>query len=389
MKIIADNKIPGLLDLLEKDFELVLLPLEAINAEILRDADILICRSVLRVNQALLENTRVSIVATATSGTDHIDQAYLEKQGITLFSAAGSNAQGVADYMLWMIVYLTKNEILSENSSANASGKFSGKTAGIIGAGHVGTKVKNVLEILGFKVLMNDPPKAQKDPRFISTDLEIIAQQDLICVHAELTKNQPFPSFHLLDSKWFQALNKKAILINAARGAIIDTEALIAAKLDVKKSMNICLDVYENEPNVPELLIEKCEITTPHIAGHTIESFYRATEMVVEQIRKKVGVNFNHEKSPLAPLCKGGNSLVEHCKKINAAECQHWYDIILKLYNFQSKLDLTPTTFYTLRESHRIRHDFSAIPIQISQRLPKADRLLLEKLQLNLHLNQE
>lgn len=357
-RIVADNKIPGLLPNLT-DFDLTLLPPEAITAQSLRNADILICRSVLKVNRALLDNTPVKIVATPASGIDHIDTHYLEARGIPLFSAAGSNAQGVADYILWMIAWLEKNR------------KLSGKRAGIIGAGHIGTKIQSLLHILGFEVLMNDPPRAFKDPHFISTDLYDLRQQDLICVHAALSREQPFSSYHLLSSGWFNELKENATLINAARGGIIDTQALLRHK----KPLNLCLDVFENEPDIEgyEQLVKKCFITTPHIAGHTIESFYRATEMIVSQIKHYLSLNavspFSIPNIPITP--------------IDARECQYWYDVILKLYDFHSKLELIPTTFYTLRESHRMRHDFAKIPIRIGLGLPEKERLLLKKLQLN------
>jgi erythronate-4-phosphate dehydrogenase len=364
MKVVADEKIPGLSHYLSEQFELELLPLEKINAQTLRDADILIGRSVLKVNQALLENTSVRIVATCSSGTDHIDGEYLNKRGVKLFSAPGSNAQGVADYILWMLAYCEKQGVELK------------KNAGIIGAGHVGTKVQSVLETLGFNVIINDPPKASKDSHFISADLMEIAQCDLICVHAALTKESPYPSYHLLSESWWKRVKKNTVFINAARGAIVDTAAL----LQHNKNYYLCLDVFENEPNIDPTLIQECLMATPHIAGHTIESFYRATKMVVEQIHECVGNKIN---PPCTPLYKGGETSHEDFI-IDVSQCRHWYDVILKYYNFSSKVDLTPTSFYNLREMHRIRHDFSAMIIQNSHFLPESDRALLKRLQMNL-----
>jgi erythronate-4-phosphate dehydrogenase len=367
MKVVADNKIPGLSNLLSSEFDLELLPLEAINSETLKNADAFIGRSVLKVNKELLDNTKVQVVATCTSGTDHIDMNYLKEREIALFSAPGSNAQGVADYVLWMLAYCEKNHI---NVGANNIRPH--KKAGIIGGGYVGTKVQSVLEILGFEVIVNDPPKALKDSTFISASLEEIADCDLICVHPFLTKTPPYPSYHLLAEDWWKLVKENTVFINAARGAVVDTNAL----LKQKKNIYLCLDVFEDEPNVNKKLIKQCVVATPHIAGHTIESFYRATEMIVDKIHHHFGVkniksSFSNDYSQ------------EKAASVDASYCCSWYDVILKCYNFCAKLELTPTTFYTLRNTYRDRHDFSALLIKTNEFLSDADRFLLEKLQLN------
>jgi erythronate-4-phosphate dehydrogenase len=364
VKIVADNKIHGLsAQYLAEHFELELLPVDAINSITLQDADILLCRSVLRVNQVLLDNTSVKIVATVTSGIDHIDTHYLEQNNIRLFSAPGSNAQGVVDYVLWMVAYLENKQVFSQRK----------KTAGVIGAGHVGSKVQNLLTLLGFKVFMNDPLKAQSDTSFISENLDEIAKQDLICIHAALSKEQPFPSYHLLSTAWFKKLNPKTVLINAARGSIIDTQALLDCP---QRTVRLCLDVFENEPNISATLIQQALVATPHIAGHTVESFYRATAMVLKQIYAYLEISWNPHIFPLRAQ--------EIHQTIDASSCLRWYDVILKLYNFHSELELTPITFYTLREAHRVRHDFATISIQNTQHLPEFDRGLLKKLELNI-----
>ncbi len=360
MKVIADKKIPGLSDFLSKQLDLELLSLEDINAQALKNADILIGRSVLKVNEALLDNTSVRIVATCSSGTDHIDVNYLNERGIKLFSAPGSNAQAVTDYILWMVAYV------------QSQGKKFAKKAGIIGAGYVGSKVKLLLETLGFQVIVNDPPRALRDPTFVSAELNEIAECDLICLHPSLSVEQPYPSYHLLSTAWWQKVKEHTVIINASRGAVIDTQALLAQN----KKFILCCDVFENEPHVNQALIENCLIATPHIAGHTIESFYRATQMIVNQIHDKLGIV--EKNSPCPPFCQGETGTID------ASSCRHWYDVILKCYNFRSKVDLTPTSFYTLRETHRIRQDFATMTIKNSYFLSESDRTILIRLQLKL-----
>ncbi len=361
MKIVADSKIPGITQFLSSECELELLPLEDITSITLRNADVLIGRSVLKVNKALLENTNVQVVGTCSSGTDHIDTNYLNEKGITLFSAPGSNAQGVADYVLWMLAFCEKNNI----------NVCSSKRAGIIGAGYVGTKVRFVLETLGFNVIVNDPPKAAKDFSFDSATLAEIAECDLICVHSALTKTGDYPSYHLLSEDWWSLVKEKTVVINAARGAVIDTNAL----LKQKKALHLCLDVFENEPDINEDLLRRCMVATPHIAGHTIESFYRATQMIVEKVHGYFGLK-NHAINAALPY--------KDNPQIDAHDCKHWYDVILKCYNFFPKLDLMPNSFYTVRNTYRDRHDFGAMQIKNTHFLSELDRCLLKKLQLNL-----
>lgn len=359
MKIIADRNIPGLAWLSSR-VDLHLLPSEAIptalHMEIFSDVQGIIVRSIQRVDRALLENTNIKWVATPASGTDHIDKAYLDSQGISLFSAPGCNASGVADYMLWMVAYLEKQHLFQEK-----------KTAGIIGAGHVGKRVQKMLRTLGFDVLMYDPPLG------IKTDIKAIAACDLICVHSSLSYDGLYPSYHLLSSEWFRAMNEKAILINASRGAVIDTLVLNQYAQD-HPSFHYGLDVFENEPCVVESVIQRSFISTPHIAGHTIESFYRATQKITTDIAQWIGI-------PIIGLAESMEP-IEPIMSIDATACQHWYDVILVLYPFQSSTSLTQGNFYAQREHYRTRHDFARIPIKISYSLPEADRLLLKNLSL-------
>lgn len=375
MKVIADHKIPGLA-WLSWHVDLQLLPSEAIPSALHLDAfsDVqgIIVRSTQRVDRALLENTNIKWVATPASGTDHIDKAYLDSQGILLFAAPGCNASAVVDYVLWMVAYLARKHWLNVDTDATEK-----KTAGIIGAGHVGKRVQKMLTLLGFEVFMYDPPQD------IHTDLNAIAACDLICVHPSLSHDGPYPSYHLLSSEWFQMMNKKAILINASRGAVINTQALNQYVQD-HPSFYYGLDVFEQEPFVLESLIERSFMSTPHIAGHTIESFYRASHKITGDIAQWMGLPTTGLIETLQSMESVLNKLIP---PVDATHCQHWYDVILALYPFQSSEPLTAANFYAQREKYRSRHDFSRIPVKISYALPEADRLLLENLSLHLENN--
>lgn len=373
ISIIADHKIPGL-DWLGSRVDLHLLPSEAISSALhsaaFSDVQGIIVRSIQRVDRALLEKTNIKWVATPTSGIDHMDKAYLDSRGILLFSAPGCNASGVADYMLWMVAYLEKHNMLSVDINA-----FPQKTVGIIGAGHVGKQVQKMLTLLEFNVFMYDPPQGLK------TDLNAIAACDLICVHPSLSYDGLYPSYHLLSSEWFQIMNEKAILINASRGAVIDTDVLLKYA-QTHPTFHYGLDVFEREPLVIKSVIERSFISTPHIAGHTIESFYRASHKIVGDIAQWMGISTLGLTESLESL-----ESMESIIPIDATACLHWYDVILALYPFQSPDLLTSANFYAQRDKYRMRHDFSRIPIKISYALPELDRLLLENLSLHLENN--
>ena len=158
MKIVTDDKIPHISRLFTDCDEIIYLPGEKITRADLIDADILLTRTVTRVDQALLENTAIRFVGTATTGIDHIDTVYLDKKNITLATAAGANAEAVAEYIACCVTALKKNKFL-ENK----------KVVGIIGCGRIGRLVAKLFETLGFQVFCYDPLLKEKLPlHFIS-----------------------------------------------------------------------------------------------------------------------------------------------------------------------------------------------------------------------------
>ena len=229
--------------------------------------DILICRSTLKVNSQLLRNSAVKIVGTASSGSEHIDKQFCKEQGISWFNARGANAHAVADYICMIIASLKKNNCTI------------GKVAGIVGYGAVGTAVKQRLDSLGFIVKCCDPWLIEKTD-FHHTKLEDLKDCDLLLLHCNYHQNPPYPSHHLINKDFLDAFNPKGIIINAARGSIVDETAL----LNSAHSLNYCSDVFKNEPNINPKIIKKSMIVTPHIAGHSCEAKYNAVVIIAEKI---------------------------------------------------------------------------------------------------------
>ncbi|NLE28995.1 MAG: 4-phosphoerythronate dehydrogenase, partial [Phycisphaerae bacterium] len=148
MKIIADENIPYVREAFEPLGRTELVPGRSMTSALLKDADVLLVRSVTRVNEALLGGTRVKFVATATIGTDHVDEDYLKKAGIAFSNAAGSNSNSVAEYITAALLTLADRKGF----------QIASKTVGVVGVGNVGSKVAHKCSVLGMNVLKNDPP---------------------------------------------------------------------------------------------------------------------------------------------------------------------------------------------------------------------------------------
>lgn len=241
-------------------------PVYQVDEQTLKPYDILLCRSTSPINQSTLGNNQLKIVATATSGIEHLDFDYLNKNNIAVFSAPGANAPAVRDYILSVLAYLEVNPTSS--------------TVGIIGVGHVGSLIDKQLRLLGFQTYLNDPLRAQAEPDFIHHELETISRCDIVSLHVPLTKSGPYPTVNLINANFLNKMKNNSVLINCARGEVCDEDAL----LDASARLQICLDVYQNEPNINANLVSQATIATPHIAGHAIESKIRATYWLRNQI---------------------------------------------------------------------------------------------------------
>lgn len=274
IKILCDATLPDLNTLFKPPFELSMYNNQQQMLEQMTLNEVLICRSTLQVDKNLLENTTISCVATASSGIDHIDTDYLKQHNITVFDAKGSNADAVADYVVATIAALTSIR------------KRPGNKAGIIGMGEVGSRVAKRLLAMGFTVQCYDPIKAQLNSDFESCTVNDIINCDLICIHPNLHKVPPFSSYQLINTLFLDQLKSGVTIINAARGGVIDEQALLATN----KPVTYCTDVYCNEPSIDPLIIDFATLCTPHIAGHTIEAKTSAIVQLSQQLYSYYGL---------------------------------------------------------------------------------------------------
>lgn len=275
MQIIADENIPYVKEAFTHLGEVHTIMGRQLTRDTLKQADILLVRSVTPVNQALLANTPVRFVGTATIGIDHIDLAYLQRQGIGFASAPGSNATAAAEYVISALLVTAERQGFQLNE----------KIVGIIGCGHVGSKVLKKLTALGVECLVYDPPLQEKQKvseNFTFVNLKTVLSSDIITLHVPLEKQGRYPTYHLVNASFLSQLKTDVILINTSRGAVVDETALLNSLSQQAKT--IILDVWNNEPQINPLLLQKVALGTPHIAGYSFDGKVRGTQMLYTAI---------------------------------------------------------------------------------------------------------
>lgn len=276
MHIVIDSNIPFIKGSLDSMEIVEYLPYEEITNVKLRDAYAIVIRTRTKCDRQLLEGTKVRFIASTTAGFDHIDTQYCANHNIKWTNAPACNALAVTHYIASALSYFMRRAHL----------KPKGKTIGIVGVGAVGSRVEKLAKQMGFNVLLNDPPRAriEGNTNFVSLD-EICEKADIITFHTPLIKEGVDKTYHLAGKDFFNKLQKKPILINAARGEIIDTKAL-TLNVKVRKLSHLVIDCWENEPEINMALLSMATIATPHIAGYSADAKANATEQCVRAISK-------------------------------------------------------------------------------------------------------
>lgn len=279
--IVIDKYIPFLAEAVQQHWpDVCVRALEpsAIDAEAVRDADVLVIRTRTQVNEALLRRSKVRLVCTATIGFDHIDTAYCDAQGIAWMSCPGCNAQAVCDYIEEVLT--THYSLLTTHYSLLPLGNGSGAglCIGVVGVGHVGSLVAQMAKRLGMRVLLNDPPKG------IGVSLDTIAREcDVITFHTPLTHTGDYATYHLCDASFLAQCKPNALIINAARGGVVDEQALLAS------GREYVLDTWEGEPHIDLDVLRHARLASMHIAGYSVLGKRNATQMCLDAIARTLG----------------------------------------------------------------------------------------------------
>lgn len=254
-----------------------------------RDADI-IAVSNLPLNADVINGcTNLKMLAVAFTGVDHIAMDACRQKGITVCNCAGYSTAAVADLVFGMVVALYRN-LIPCNEAVRREGtkegligfELEGKTFGIIGTGAIGLRVASIAQAFGCRVLAYS--RTKKDvPGITYTDLEtLLKNSDIVSLHTPLTPE----TRGLIGEKELSSMKPSAILINTARGPVVDSAALADA-LNCGKIAGAGVDVFEMEPPVPAdhpLLNAKNLIATPHVAFATREALVKRAAIVFDDI---------------------------------------------------------------------------------------------------------
>lgn len=346
MKILADENITGLAALFAGHGELTTAAGRAITADLVRDVDVLLVRSVTKVDANLLAGSRCRFVGTATSGTDHVDIDWLRAQGIAFADAHGCNASAVADYVLAALaaIGLEDGEDWRRHS------------VGIIGCGAVGSRLATRFAALGMDLRIYDPFLNASHPFATHFHgLDAVLEQDIVTLHVPLTRDGPWPTWQLLDAATLAKLRAGATLINAARGGVIDETAL-QARLEQGPELRVVLDTWAGEPAIDASLFARARLGTPHIAGYSAHGKWLGTAMVHEAFCRHFGLDSRvsagrEEKMPVLD-CSGEGS-----------EGERFNRCLLRAYDVRSdhaSLAAALTGPEAVRDFDRLRREYPA-----------------------------
>lgn len=362
MRIVVDENIPDAASVFGAFGDVSCLPGRRIDAAAVRTADVLIVRSVTPVDAALLAGSRVRFVGSTTAGVDHVRQEDLARLGIRFAAAPGSNADSVVDYVLAALALAFPR-----------AQDIAGRRVGIVGCGAVGSRLLARLRALGIACRVFDPFIA---PVAEAASFAEVLGCDVLTVHVPLTRSGPHPTWHLLGAPELARLGDDAVLINAARGGVIDSPALLAA-LIARPRRRAVLDVWEDEPGIDPALLQRCLAGTAHIAGYAVDGKRRGVAMVYEALRDFLGHGAPGASLPALASPPAGTIAVA---ATGAADWQHPVTVAYDLRRdadalaagVRARPDAVAAVFDGLRRDYPERREFSAW--RVADTVPAAAR---------------
>jgi erythronate-4-phosphate dehydrogenase len=368
MKIVCAETVLLGHDALSNAGKTVVIPDREISRDNLLDADALVVRSKTKITEELLGGTPVKFVGTATAGIDHMDTAWLESNGVYWTAAPGCNANSVSEYLIASLLVLGRRHGCD----------LEGKTIGVIGCGHVGSRVAAKCEALGMRVLRNDPPLAaiSADPDFYPLET-VLSESDIATLHVPLVKNGPWPTVRMADYRFFEQLRPGAVFINTSRGDVCDYDALLDARQGGAVS-HMVIDVWNPEPAFRIDVLEAADLASAHIAGHSFEGKINGTIACYQDLCNffelprtwDISASLPDPQVPVVEIdCVGHDDehvLNEIIKPV--------YDIAVDDARIRGAAVSDEITrarnFDTLRKNYRIRREFSATEIQANRASP-------------------
>lgn len=374
MKILADENIPLVTAAFSTIGEVQTISGRCITPKDLKNIDILLVRSVTKVDKQLLKGSRVRFVGTATIGFDHIDVDYLKQNNIGFASAPGCNANSAAEYVISALLILAQQKNF----------KLRDKTVGIIGCGNVGSNVLQKLQALGVRCLVNDPPlqEAQNNTDAF-VDLQTVLQADIVTLHVPLEKTGQHPTYRLVNQTFLNQLADNAILLNISRGDVVDESALMYSLIN-RQHLTVVLDVWAREPAINPALMQKTTIATPHIAGYSLDGKLRGTEMLYMAICQYFQYTVSWQAKNHLPQ----PHVTELHFSEQSSDSEALFTAVMACYDVRRDDALlrqilqhpNPTAYFDhLRKTYPIRREFSSLKVKlpaIKKRLQQKFKML-------------
>jgi len=331
-----------------------------INRKVIKDADVLIVRSITTVNEELLRGSKVKFVGTATIGTDHVDLNYLSKNNIQFADAKGCNADSVAEYVFTALLKVASEKKIPLRE----------KSIGVVGIGNIGSRVVRIAESFGMKVLKNDPPLEREGIGINYVELDEVLQADIITLHVPMIEVGIDKTLHLLNEANLPQIKNGTILLNTSRGGVVDNSNLLNESN--RKELEIVLDVWENEPSIHTKLLTRTKIATPHIAGYSFEGKVNGTKMIYNSLCKflksqpnwQPDISMNETNELKLPE---GKSLEEKLYKLFSSiyNIDNDDELMRKISNLAQRDQ--SAYFDSLRKNYPIRREFSNFTVLLRQ----------------------
>lgn len=328
--LVIDRAIPFLAEALSPYAEVITCNGSAITREVVRTADALVVRTRTQCDERLLAGSSVRLVVTATIGYDHIDRAWCEANGIRVVTAAGCNARGVLQWVAAVLAQIARKEGWHPSE----------RTLGVVGVGNVGWLVKAYAEQWGFRLICCDPPREERERLGFRPIEEVAEAADILTFHTPLDRT----TYHLCSGELIGRMKPSAWILNAARGAVVDQEALL------ESNHPFALDVWEGEPQLHPEVLRRAALATPHVAGYTAQGKANASAIALRAVADffhlPIGAWYPQEVTPPAPRPIAWEELIE--------TIDTHYDITAE----SALLKAHPERFEAFRDQYRLRLEY-------------------------------
>jgi erythronate-4-phosphate dehydrogenase len=361
MRIVADQRIIGVKEAFSSLGQVQLLsPADLASTQFLGKVDTLLLRSDLDIDAALLRKCQPSFVGSPSTGIDHVDFDLLEEKGIGFAHAPGANADSVRDYIVAVLLHVSRMEDRS----------LGGKTLGIVGVGDIGSRVSVAAAAMGMRILMNDPPRAERDSGFNHLSLQQVVQEsDILTLHVPLVQEGAYPTLHLFGVDLLSQMKEGSLLINASRGPVVETQAL---KSELKSGrIRAALDVWEREPEIDWELLGLVDFGTPHVAGQAVDGKLISTEMIYDACCHHFGIIPTWKADSLLTQTRIEGSRSGSIEERIGSVVSLVYDVESDYQDLKAALQIPleqrSAVFRTIREDYLERREFVSHTIVVEQ----------------------